>query len=144
MQNYNSSDRNAPLDPTGSLFTYNGSTINMAKAGGGTFSLNSFDAGRYLNQPNGVVSVTGTLAGGGSVGTTFSIMQNSFERFTFGSNWTNLQQVSFRMTGTSYIQYDNIVYDAAAVPEPSTAALALLALGVLGFARRRGAQSKSA
>jgi hypothetical protein len=42
------------------------------------------------------------------------------------------------MNDSAFIQYDNIVFDAAAaVPEPSSGVLILRALGALGFAARR-------
>lgn len=145
MQHYKRTDADAPYDPTGSVFAYKNNAINMVKADGGTFSLSSFDAGIYRNQTPGTVNVTGLLADGRSIASSFPISHNSFQRFSFDSVWNNLQQVSFRVANTEYIQYDNIVYQkGASVPEPSTAALVLLALGVLGFTRRREPRSSTA
>lgn len=137
MHYYQRSDPNAPYDPSGTLFTYNGYATSMTKADGSVFSLDAFDAGIYRGQAAATVTVTGWQDGGKVLSTTFNVNQNSFDTFSLASNWTNLTKVNFTMTGSSFIQYDNITYDRAAVPEPSTAALLVLALGALGIARRR-------
>jgi hypothetical protein len=138
MHHYKTTDSNAPFDPTGTLFTHTNIDINMSQVGGAAFRLNSFDAGIYLTQPNAIITVTGELAGGGTISTMFDIAPNNFNTFSFSPAWANLAQVTFRMNDSAFIQYDNIVFDAAAaVPEPSSGALILLALGALGFAARR-------
>jgi hypothetical protein len=137
MQNYHTSDPYAPVDPTGSLFTYSGGPITMSQANNALFSLSSFDAGVYLYQPAATVNFSGLLANGNVITQSFLVSANAFTTFAFSSAWTSLQQVTFTMTNTSYIQYDNIVVNAAAIPEPSSLALMMLALGILAVAIRR-------
>lgn len=137
MQNYHTLDSYAPVDPTGSLFTYSGIPITMSQANNALFSLSSFDAGVYLNQPGATVNFSGLLGNGNVITQSFFVSANAFTTFAFSSAWTSLQQVTFTMTNTSYIQYDNIVVNAAAIPEPSSLALMMLALGILAVATRR-------
>ncbi len=137
MENFHTSDGNAPVNPTGSLFTYENYFITMNQDGGSSFNLNSFDAGIFLNTPNGMINVIGTYDIGGNVTESFSISPNAWNTFTFSNTWSNLASVSFQTTATYYIQYDNIAFSnpSTDVPEPST--LAILALAMIGLASRR-------
>ncbi len=137
MENYHTTDSAAPVDPTGSLFTYQNTFITMTKDGGSSFDLNSFDAGIYLNQADALINVVGTYNIGGTVSEAFNISPNAWNTFTFSDTWSDLASVTFQMIGSSFIQYDNIAYNnqSVDVPEPST--LAIFALAILGLASRK-------
>jgi hypothetical protein len=114
----------------------------VTKAGGGGFSIQSFDATFYDASFNGnanlnhVINVTGLLDGGGSIGASFAVDDiHAFETFLFGAGWENVTQVSF-VNSAGLMAYDNIVVDApAAVPAP--AALAAFGFGLAGMAALR-------
>lgn len=114
----------------------------LAKAGGGTFTLNSIDLSEFSasSPPSGsTATFTGYRQGGSSVSATYEL-DGSFglETFTF-SGFTDLLYV--QISQNDYIQLDNIRLDfeVAAVPEPSTLAGALVGVGLSGGAwlRRR-------
>lgn len=130
---------------------FDGSNVlTMTQVGGAAFSLSSMGLGEW--NPGGglasAVTVTGLLAGGGTVQTTFSLdgvvsdgTTNNFQTFNFGSGWSNLLGVQFDATagtGSSYWALDNISVGAAnaAVPEPATLALVGLSLAGLAVTRR--------
>ena len=116
--------------------------VILAKQGGGTFSIQSFD---YAGFAGGEVPfrVVGNLSGGGQLFASFSpdgVSDNNgpdtdFETFLFGPDWTNLESVVWHHTGgVSGIFYlDNIEVDQ--VPEPMT--LTLMGLATAGFLARR-------
>lgn len=135
MENYNTTDANSPVDPTGSIFTYSNNIITMSQLGGSAFSLNSFDAGIYLNQNDALITLVGSYDIGGTVSDTFEISPNDWLTFNLSSAWSNLESVTFQMTNSSFIQYDNIVYDDNPIPEPTV--LAILGLGLAGLGLRR-------
>jgi hypothetical protein len=114
---------------------YIGSAIVVTAAGGGSFTLDSFDMADAFNRgsPGSIAfsynDATGThaeqLALPGHAG---------LETYDF-----NLSGVtSFSLTQTSpYFQIDNVVFNAAAVPEPGTIGLMLAGLALLGATMRR-------
>lgn len=118
--------------------------VVLTKAGGGTFSLFSFD---YAGFQNGEVSfrVVGELQGGGQVFASFTpdgISDNTgpqidFETFLFDSSWTNLVSATWHHPGGNQglFYLDNIVTDVTA-PEPATASLLVLAAAA-ALRRRR-------
>lgn len=133
----------------GSIGPWNGTAsggthddVILAKQGGGTFSIQSFD---YAGFAGGEVPfrVVGNLSGGGQLFASFSpdgVSDNTgpdtdFETFLFGSDWTNLESVVWHHPGgVSGIFYlDNIEVDQ--VPEPMT--LTLMGLATAGFIARR-------
>jgi hypothetical protein len=127
---------------------------------GNPFSVTSFEAGEWMGPFAGnpaqvsttgnPINVTGVLAGGGTITTTFISDATpsdgfgpnvDFEVFTFGAGWTNLIALEFQTSADSSAQfgYDNIVVNAASVV-PVPAAVWLFGsglLGLIGFARRK-------
>jgi len=123
--------------------------VVISQQNGAPFSIQSFDATDvYIDQfyiPNLVFEVTGTLAGGGTLTTSFT-SDNSygFETFVFGSEWTNLTSVMF--IGNNHGAYDNIVLSSNVSVVPLPAAVWLFGSGImmlLGFGRNRTVRSVS-
>jgi hypothetical protein len=134
------------------FWMYNGSTVlaphhavTLSAVGGRTFSLSQFDLGGW---PRFEVpfSVTGISASGHVFSETFVPDRLSdgpggvadFETFTLSAVWTGLVDATWTHTGPGTEQgifgLDNIVVDAAPVPEPST--LVLLGAAIFGVSRR--------
>jgi hypothetical protein len=115
--------------------------ITLSQVNGQAFVLNSIDLSILANGGTSpAVTFTGLLSGGGTVTQSFTPTVFGFRTFTFNSTFTNLTSVSWRQgTGEGNAhQFDNIVLNANAVPEP--ASLATAGLGVLmglGYAWRR-------
>jgi len=115
--------------------------VMLSQTGGGPFTIHTFDATDVITDssfvPNLVFEVTGTLAGGGTLSTSFtSDADTAFQTFTFGSEWTNLSSVLF--FGNNHGAYDNIVVSSIAVV-PLPAAVWLFGSGLvmlLGFGNK--------
>ena len=123
-------------DPTGATLgeNYDGQALVVSRAGGGTFSLTSFDLAFNADGANpGLVRFDYT-DGSGTHSTQLSFTDQS-QLHTFTFDYTGL--TSFSLWDDDF-QLDNVVLaaDIVAVPEPATWLLLMLGGGAL-LARRR-------
>ena len=122
-------------------------TITLMDTGGDPFSLLSIGLARdFAFDPAPTVTFIGTLDGGGTVSETFMVSLASppltFQTFSF-AGFTNVVSVSWNQPTASngLHQFGNVelasAASPAAVPEPATLSLLLMALpAVVGRARR--------
>jgi hypothetical protein len=127
------------------------STTTLKNSSGALFSVNSIDlANSYTSTAtaspyNATATLTGTFADGKTVTTSYVLSNNNFAStndYTTAllAGFTNL--TSFTIAATGYnLNVDNIVINQAAANVPEPASVALLGLGLAGFAvaRRRKA-----
>lgn len=116
------------------------------------FDLISIDIARLspsVNDPSTPVTFTdmtftGVLAGGGIVTNqfTFSVNDNEFEELTF-SGFSSVTSVSWGQN-SPFHQFDNVVVQVTAVPEPTSLAFLAVGLGVVGVRRVRSTRFANA
>lgn len=133
---------------TTNLFAANYTILTMSRPT--PFSLQGFDVGgSFKSFPNRWaegVEITGNLSGGGTVTFSFDLPATDpvLATIVLPGTFDNLTSVVFRpfaKPGADVYDYefvlDNIVFEAAAVPEPATLAMAVTGLGLFGWSRLR-------
>ncbi len=107
-------------------------TTTVSSADNGPFDLTSLDiGGAFGNSVN--ITINALVFGGGSLSTSYN---NVTTVQTVAPNWSNI--TSFTVSGDANIGIDNINVSPSAVPEPGSAATALvLASGMIGLVTRR-------
>lgn len=133
-------------------WAYNGTDFFIAASGfsitsatAAPFSINSIDLGRLTLESFTTATLTGTKVGGGIVTTTVTLditsnaskhTGNDFLTYSL-TGFDNLSSLSITHNGLNYLTVDNVVLNAATVPEPSSIALFGLALAAGALVRRR-------
>lgn len=118
--------------------TVNG-VITLTKIGGGSFALDSIDLDGY-NPQAAAVTFVGTLLDNSITSLTFTTNATyGLQTFAFTSAFDNVKSVSWTQA-YPYHSFDNIVVNAAQVPEPGT--MAMLGLGLLAFTATRRKSAK--
>lgn len=128
---------------TGRLLTWsnigNDSGFTLTNAANQNFSLASFEYGNGYVAGNANPTqfiVTGTYGTGGTITATIDHSVFGIYTYNFGAGWNNLSSVAFDAKGSNNrAVFDNINVNSVQVPEP--ASIALLGLGLLGFAAVR-------
>ena len=118
--------------------------ITLKRVDDSPFTLQTMQLGPAFNEfTEGDVTFVGLKSNGGGFVTRTFTLSGAFE-FTLldfgadpqnGGSFDDLLSVSFMDESPSF-QFDNIQTEVAAVPEPSTALLALAGLAMLGLWRR--------
>jgi hypothetical protein len=111
---------------------------NITVTDGSAFSIDQIDLGLSLfTFPTQDVVLTGFLSNGGTLSTTFSLNDTSFQTFVL-LGFSDITRLNVALAN-GYVAIDNIYITQSNtnVPEPATAAL--LSLGLFGFlaSRRR-------
>ncbi len=113
--------------------------ITLMHNDGGTFDLLSLDASIQA-APDGLTTVTGYYAAGGSISTEIALVDGVWNTFNFDAQWSNL--VSVGIEGADGAAHNNMRDNVVAnvVPIPAAVWLFGSGLGLLvWFARRQSA-----
>jgi formylglycine-generating enzyme required for sulfatase activity len=116
-------------------------SFTIERISGGNFDLWGFEAGQAFGAVGGTLTVTGTLAAGGTVDSVFTSQSGILERYSFGPEWTDLIRVDVVSSS------DLLAIDRVEVPEPGGPMLwmggvaSLIALGRHRSRRRMKAKS---
>lgn len=116
---------------TGGLVLLNGNTVSLTADNGGLFALSGLFAGRLDAQTEATLNIIGFFGDSSQL----SIMLPLSELANISSAmWSGLTELRFAASGDLVI--DDILVDAAQVPEPASITMLLLGMGVLVTARR--------
>ena len=125
-----------------------GQPVVVTRVGGGAFSVQSIDAAEWDNgfDKQQELTLTGHLSGGGTIVQTFvTDLFDGFQTFIV-TGFDDIVQLDIigSTFGTTFgtLGYDNVVVNdvvVGGVPEPTTAGLLALGLGLLASKRRRAA-----
>jgi hypothetical protein len=124
---------------TGALVLLDGSTVSLMANNGGLFSFAGLAAGSLDPQGSATLRLTGIFGDSSQLSTVLALSQ--FGTVT-APMWTGLSELRFMAAGDLVI--DDIRLDAGEVPEPASAAILLLGLGVLLGVRRSAPASLGA
>lgn len=126
-------------------------TISLAPGALGTFALHSLDLGGFYNFLPGEtlsIQITGQRANGSVVtaNQSFSVTQGQMSSYGSAvfSGFTGLQSLTFSGVGGNnarYVGVDNVAITITPVPEPTTLAMLLAGLGLVGATVRRRRQA---
>jgi hypothetical protein len=142
-------------DNDGNSLAYNGTdyfmssgTLTISSATASPFKVNSIDLAKWSDGSSTTqATLTGTKVGGTTVTqvidlTTIAAFNstklagNDFTSYAL-SGFDNLSSLTIGHNSYDYLAFDNLVINAAAVPEPSSIALFGLAIAGCAFMRRR-------
>ncbi len=118
------------------------SVWTLTSQSGSAFSLQAFDFGSgYAKAVDAVskLTLTGTLASGGTVSQVFDLSSQSFQTLLVNASFSGLSSVTFDAYGpNNRAAYDNIVVNSVStVPEPANLALFGLGLAAVAAVARR-------
>ena len=111
-------------------FVQNPSNFRVTTAS--SFDLSSIQLGGAFSS-SGTVTITGTLAAGGTLNEVATIVANTYTDVNFPATWTGLSQVDF-VYSSNFLAIDNVVTVVSAAPPaiiPSLSVWMVLVLSIL-------------